>query len=117
MKNTSKNIFNVIAGLNLKYFMECNAISVQDVAKSLGVKVDAVNKMLDGTNGISGRYNRILIEKYNCDLNFIYGGIPYYDVIKDNCRFEKQLSDGKKIEAISREMRYLVNVVEYINEL
>lgn len=117
MKETSKNISNVLAGLNLRYFIECNGISIEDLAESFGIKSDAVNKILDGTNAISGRYNCILVNKYNCDLNFIYGGIPYCDVVMEDKWFENQHSEGKAQEAISRKMEYLAKVVEYIDQL
>ena len=117
MKKSSKNAANVLAGLNLKFFMERNGISIDELAESFHIKNDAVKKILDGTNAISGRYNCILVEKYNCDLNFIYGGIAYYDVLLDEERLEKESSNGKKQEIFSRNMKYLAELVEYLDQL
>lgn len=117
MKKSSKNAANVLAGLNLKFFMESNGISVEELAQSFDIKSDAVKKILQGTNAISGRYNCILVEKYNCDLNFIYGGIAYYDVLLDEERLERESANEKKQEIFSRNMRYLAELVEFLDQL
>lgn len=117
MKKSSKNAANVLAGLNLKYFMEINGITIEELAKSFGIKPDAVKKILDGTNAISGRYNCILLEKYHCDLNFIYGGIAYYDVLVDELCLEKESPNKKKLEIFSRNLRYLAEVSEFLDQL
>ena len=76
MKDTlkrTKNPANVFAGRNLKYFMDVNGIEDEQLAASFGIEPDSLQRILSGRNAISGPYNYILLNEYNCDLNFIYG--------------------------------------------
>lgn len=73
MKKSARNATNVFAGRNLKYFIESNGISQEQLAESFGIEKDSLQKILNGTNAISGPYNYILLNEYNCNtLYFQY---------------------------------------------
>lgn len=116
MKDVSKrakNPANVFAGRNLKYFMDVNGIKEEQLAASFGIEPDSLQRILSGRNAISGPYNYILLNEYNCDLNFIYGGVSYSD--KTNIKFDvtdDKIPGAKMNEAVSRELHYLADVLE-----
>lgn len=114
----SKNSANIIAGRNLKYFMDANGISNQQLAESFGIEKESLQKILSGTNAISGPYNYILLNEYNCDLNFIYGGIARSDtLITDIQLVEKSDIRGKTKEAIVRQLLYLAKLIEDMDNM
>lgn len=114
----ARNPANVIAGRNLKYFMDTNGISNQQLAESFGIEKESVQKILSGRNAISGPYNYILLNNYNCDLNFIYGGIARCDtLINDIGMVEEAGAKGKLWDAVLREMRYLVDLLDKMNKM
>lgn len=83
------------------------------MAASFGIEPDSLQRILSGRNAISGPYNYILLNEYNCDLNFIYGGVSYSD--KNNIKFEvtsDRTSKAKMYQAVSRELHYLADVLE-----
>lgn len=95
--------------------MDVNNISEEQLAESFGIEPDSLQRILSGRNAISGPYNYILLHEYNCDLNFIYGGVSYSD--KPQIRLElgeDKKTDDKMREAISRELHYLA---ELLNDL
>lgn len=112
MKKTSKNEANVFAGRNLKYFMQSNGISQSQVAKSLGIEKDSLQKILNGTNAISGPYNYILLNEYNCDLNFIYGGIGRCDGLLNEVQGKGNNTRKRTQEAMSRTLHYLAELIK-----
>lgn len=69
MKKSARNAANVFAGRNLKYFIESNGISQEQLAESFGIEKDSLQKILNGTNAISGPYNYILLNEYNATLS------------------------------------------------
>lgn len=116
MKKSSRNTANVFAGRNLKYFIDSNGISQDQLASSFGIEKDSLQKILNGTNAISGPYNYILLNEYNCDLNFIYGGVERCDKL-----ISKHLVEGKDRrtcarEAVVRELHYLADLLEDMDE-
>ncbi len=120
MKSISKrtrNPANVFAGRNLKYFMDVNDIQEEQLAASFGIEPDSLQKILSGRNAISGPYNYILLNEYNCDLNFIYGGISYTEKVNIQLEVTKdKISDSKMNEAVSRELHYLADILVNMSE-
>lgn len=116
MKKSSKNETNVFAGRNLKYFIQNNGISEEQLARSFGIEKDSLQRILNGTNAISGPYNYILLNEYNCDLNFIYGGVAHCDVLVNDVQVEttKHMTMD---EAISRELHYLADIIKDRDQL
>ena len=116
MKNSlrrSRNPANILAGRNLKYFMDVNQISEEQLAESFGIEKDSLQRILNGRNAISGQYNYILRNEYHCDLNFIYGDVENCDIIlKDISQIEGTDARMKKQDAIVRGMRYLAELLE-----
>lgn len=113
----NKNSINVLAGHNLKYFMKKNNISVQELANSFGIESSSLLKILNGTNAISGPYNYILVNEYNCNLNFIYGALGEEStVIGSEEIFDKgEDSDKERLRAvIMRNLYYLNNLLELL---
>ncbi len=114
----TKNPANIIAGRNLRYFMDANGISSQQLAESFGIEKESLQKILSGTNAISGPYNYILLNEYNCDLNFIYGGIARSDTLITELQLiEKTDMKEKTKDAIVRQLLYLSNLVENMDSL
>lgn len=109
-KSKIKNPDNVFAGRNLKYFMECNGITKEELADSLGIEKESILKILNGTNAISGPYNAILLREYNCDLNFIYGGMEKSDML--TIEYTKAEKKGNMKEFVLRTIRYLLDILE-----
>ena len=117
MKKSSRNVANVFAGRNLKYFMQSNGISEVQMAKSFGIEKDSLQKILNGTNAISGPYNHILLNEYNCDLNFIYGGIARCDILLSESQTEGKDLRKRTQEAMSRELHYLAELIKEMDQL
>lgn len=113
-----KNPANIISGRNLKYFMDTNGITNQQLAKSFGIEKESLQKIISGRNVISGPYNYILLNEYNCDLNFIYGGVARSDTLLNEIQLvEKSGAQNKIRESIVRQMRYLANLLENLDKL
>lgn len=109
----SKNPSNVLAGRNLRYFIESIGMSRDELAELLGIERDAVNKILNGTNAISGPYNEILLNELNCDLNFIYGGVARSDMlINEIGMLEKEGSRKRLRHSALRMIQYLVDILD-----
>ena len=114
----SKNPANVIAGRNLKYFMDINEITNQQLAKSFGIEKESLQKIISGRNAISGPYNYILLNEYNCDLNFIYGGVARSDTLLNELKLvEKSGIQNRMRESIARQMRYLASILENLDKV
>lgn len=113
-----KNPANIIAGRNLKYFMDANGISNQQLAESFGIEKESLQKILSGRNAISGPYNYILLNDYNCDLNFIYGGVARSDALINEIPLVESYGVKEKIrESIARQMHYLANLLDDMDKL
>lgn len=113
-----KNPANIIAGRNLKYFMDANGISNQQLAESFGIEKESLQKILSGRNAISGPYNYILLNDYNCDLNFVYGGVARSDALINEIQLVESYGVKEKIrESIVRQMHYLANLLDDIDKL
>lgn len=113
-----KNPANVIAGRNLKYFMDINGITNQQLAKSFGIEKESLQKIISGRNAISGPYNYILLNEYNCDLNFIYGGVACSDTLLNELKLvEKSGIQNRMRESIVRQMRYLASILENLDKV
>lgn len=118
-KKTSrvKNPINVSVGRNLKYFIECNNISIQELADKLGIETDTVLRLLNGTNGMSSAYNKILLEEFNCDLNFIYGGISHSQFLTNQIeKSTENVSEKQARKSIMRAMAYLLDMLENMED-
>lgn len=116
-RSNSKNPANVFAGRNLKYFMDCNNITEEQLADSFGIEKDSLLKILNGRNAISGPYNSILLNEYGCDLNFIYGGMVHSDMlIRDIGRIEGQNTKTELKNSITRAMHYLLELLENMED-
>ena len=110
-----KNPSNVLAGRNLRYFIETIGMSRDELAEKLGIEKDAVNKILNGTNAISGPYNEILLNELNCDLNFIYGGVARSEMLMNEIGMIESVESKRVLrESVFRMMRYLMDVFEFI---
>ncbi|MCI8793024.1 MAG: helix-turn-helix transcriptional regulator [Eubacterium sp.] len=110
-----KNPSNVLAGRNLRYFIETIGMSRDELAEKLGIERDAVNKILNGTNAISGPYNEILLNELNCDLNFIYGGVARSEMLMNEIGMIESVESKRVLrESVFRMMRYLMDVLEFI---
>ena len=114
--NNKKNPSNVLAGRNLLYFIESINMSREELASLLGIERDAVNKILNGTNAISGPYNQILLNELNCDLNFIYGGIARSDMLTNDInRIEQEESSKVLKRSVIRMMKYLMEILDALD--
>lgn len=113
MKNSTKdkrNPINVIIGRNLQYFMESNDIPIEEMAKSFGIEQDSLRRILKGINGISSEYCYILSEKYNCDMNFLFGGVERTgDLSNVRTKVDKSETLGK---SMARSLHYLADIIE-----
>ena len=114
--NNKKNPSNVLAGRNLLYFIESINMSREELASLLGIERDAVNKILNGTNAISGPYNQILLNELNCDLNFIYGGIARSDMLTNEINKIEQEGTSKVLKrSVIRMMKYLMGILDTLD--
>lgn len=107
-----KDPINIFVGNNLKCFMEYNGISRRELAKSFGIEKNTLDKILSGSHALSGPYNAILLNEYDCDLNFIYGGLQYSEAMINNLgTVEKQFSKKERNKRIVALMQYMLNVL------
>ncbi|MCI8770722.1 MAG: helix-turn-helix transcriptional regulator [Lachnospiraceae bacterium] len=114
--NSKKNLSNVLAGRNLLYFIESIGMSREELAKTFGIEKDAVNKILNGTNAISGPYNDILLNELDCDLNFIYGGVARSDMlINEVKRLESEESKVVLKHSVHHMMGYLLEILKALD--
>lgn len=111
MAESDKYPDNVFAGRNLKYFIQNNHISVKQLAESFGIEENSVQKILNGTNAISGPYNYILLTEYNCNLNFIYGGVGSTDALIHESLNGEETMKRQMQKALCREMRQLEEMI------
>lgn len=77
MKGSSrkKTDINVKIGGRLKRFRTSNGISAEEMASSFGIVKDSFLRIENGSTGLSGEYAYILATQYNCDMNYLFGGI------------------------------------------
>ena len=116
VSNNKKNPSNVLAGRNLLYFIESIGMSREELARLLGIERDAVNKILNGTNAISGPYNEILLNELNCDLNFIYGGVARSDMLINEINKVEQEESSKVLKrSVIRMMKYLMEILDTLD--
>lgn len=114
-KSGKKNPANVLAGRNLLYFIESIGMTREELAGLFHIETDSVNKLLNGTNAISGPYNEILLRELNCDLNFIYGGVARSDRMINEIEMMKENGSKETLRnAVFRNMRYLIDIMEYL---
>lgn len=115
-KDGKKNPANILAGRNLLYFIESIGVTREELAELFHIETDSVNKLLNGTNAISGPYNEILLRELNCDLNFIYGGVARSDrMIHEIKRVKENGQEETLRNAVLRNMRYLIDIMEYLD--
>lgn len=77
MKKSSRKRtdINVIVGRRLKHFRTKNGISAEEMAAAFGIVKDSYLRIENGSTGLSGEYAYILATKYNCDMNYLFGGV------------------------------------------
>ncbi|MCH5266171.1 MAG: helix-turn-helix transcriptional regulator [Lachnospiraceae bacterium] len=111
--NDKKNPVNVFVGRNLRYFMDSNDISEQELADGFGIEKESLQRILNGTNGISSIYCNILAMNYNCDMNLIFRGISEEDMIQvEDGMIEKQ--DARQVlkDSMVRQLHYLADILD-----
>ncbi len=113
--NDKKNPINVFVGRNLRYFMDSNDISEQELADGFGIEKESLQRILNGTNGISSVYCNILAMRYNCDMNLIFRGITEDDMIRPD-ESETEDYDAKQAlkESMIRQLHYLADILDIL---
>ena len=75
-KSTRKKTdINVKLGRRLKHFRTVNGIPAEEMAAAFGIVKDSYLRIENGSTGLSGEYAYILATKFNCDMNYLFGGI------------------------------------------
>ena len=111
----AKNPMNVFVGRNLRYFIEKQNISEQELADSFHIEKDSLKRILNGTNGISGEYLHILLTQYGCDLNFLFGGTDFREYLKEgDATGEKQDAEIVTKESIARQIYYIADLIRML---
>ena len=108
----NKNPVNVMIGRNLRYFMERKNISEKELSKDFGIERDSLRRILNGTNGISSEYCHILVAKYDCNMNFIFGGVEKSDIELEEEVACAQMEASNSRSSVAKLMRYLADIVE-----
>ena len=77
MKKSSrkKTDINVKIGRRLKHFRTVNGLSAEEMASAFGIVKDSYLRIENGSTGLSGEYAFILATKFNCDMNYLFGGM------------------------------------------
>lgn len=70
-----KTDINVQIGRRLKLFRNRNGIPADDLAEAFGIVRDSLLRIENGSTGLSGEYAYILATRYQCDMNYLFGGI------------------------------------------
>lgn len=77
MKRNSrkKTEINIRIGGRLKRFRIKNGISADELAEAFGIVKDSLLRIENGSTGLSSEYAYILATRYNCDMNYLFGGV------------------------------------------
>lgn len=70
-----KTDINVKIGKRLKRFRKKNEIPADELASAFGIVKDSLLRIENGSTGLSGEYAYILATRYNCDMNYLFGGV------------------------------------------
>lgn len=103
-----KTDVNVKIGARLKRFRLKNGISADEMADSFGIVKDSLWRIENGSTGLSGEYAYILATKYNCDMNYLFGGFISDDQFY---RIEMDLKEDDN-QRLAEMLHYIADVVD-----
>lgn len=109
MKRNSrkKTEINIRIGGRLKRFRMKNGISADELAEAFGIVKDSLMRIENGSTGLSSEYAYILAIRYNCDMNYLFGGV----ISEDEClRLKKDLRKQDS-QYMSRLLHYIADLV------
>ena len=108
-KSTRKRTdINVKIGTRLKNFRTKNGISAEEIAAAFGIVKDSYLRIENGSTGLSGEYAYILDTKYNCDMNYLFGGVVSDEEFLKVSQFSKE-DDNQRLAEI---LHYIADLVK-----
>lgn len=108
-KSTRKRTdINVKIGTRLKNFRTKNGISAEEIAAAFGIVKDSYLRIENGSTGLSGEYAYILATKYNCDMNYLFGGVVSDEEFLKVSQFSKE-DDNQRLTEI---LHYIADLVK-----
>lgn len=102
----SKRDEDIIIGGNIRKFREFLGLSRKQLSENLNITEDSLYRMEHGDKGVISTYAYSLAQKYNCDMNFIYGITDIPRVI--TCEETQKAS----VKEIARMLRYYAEILE-----
>lgn len=109
MKRNSrkKTEINIRIGGRLKRFRIKNGISADELAEAFGIVKDSLLRIENGSTGLSSEYAYILATRYNCDMNYLFGGV----ILEAECiRVEKDVREEDS-QCMARLLHYIADLV------
>ena len=103
MKRNSrkKTEINIRIGGRLKRFR------INELAEAFGIVKDSLLRIENGSTGLSSEYAYILATRYNCDMNYLFGGV----ISEAECiRVEKDVREEDS-QCMARLLHYIADLV------
>ncbi len=98
---------NIKIGGRLRRFRVNNGITADEMADAFGIVRDSLLRIENGSTGLSGEYAYILATKFNCDMNYLFGGVisddEYYKI-----GFDMREDDNQRLAEM---LHYIADVV------
>lgn len=99
---------NIKIGGRLKRFRVKNEITADEMAEAFGIVRDSLLRIENGSTGLSGEYAYILATKFNCDMNYLFGGVISDD---EFYRIEINTTEDNN-QRLAKLLHYIADVVE-----
>ncbi len=99
---------NIKIGGRLKRFRVKNEITADEMAEAFGIVRDSLLRIENGSTGLSGEYAYILATKFNCDMNYLFGGVISDD---EFYRIEIKTTEDNN-QRLAKLLHYIADVVE-----
>ncbi len=98
---------NIKIGGRLRRFRVKNGITADEMADAFGIVKDSLLRIENGSTGLSGEYAYILATKFNCDMNYLFGGVISDDEFY-KIGFDMREDDNQRLAEM---LHYIADVV------
>ena len=107
-RSRKKTDINIKIGGRLKRFRMENDITADEMAEAFGIVRDSLLRIENGSTGLSGEYAYILATKFNCDMNYLFGGVISDDEFH---RIEMDMREDDN-QRLAQLLHYIADVVD-----
>lgn len=107
-RSRKKTDINIKIGGRLKRFRMKNDITADEMAEAFGIVRDSLLRIENGSTGLSGEYAYILATKFNCDMNYLFGGVISDDEFH-RIEIDMREDDNQRLAQL---LHYIADVVD-----